>query len=58
MDEIIPIDHGMELTVEAGEIFYIDVNSRDFEKLGITEKDDIWISFRPDEIAIISGHTD
>jgi len=50
--EVAPCEYGMELLVDAGELFYVDVPSNDFNKLQITEASDVWISF-PAEACIV-----
>jgi glucuronate isomerase len=58
IEELIPAEHGIELTVNAGETFYIELPARYMEEMQIRNLDDVWISFDPGEIIIISGQTD
>jgi molybdate/tungstate transport system ATP-binding protein len=53
--EISPCEQGMELLVEAGEMFYINVPSADFKKLQITEASEVWISFPADACIALPG---
>jgi ABC-type sugar transport system ATPase subunit len=49
--EINPSEYGMEITIDAGEIFHIDLPVCDFKSLQIRESSDVWITF-PKEAAI------
>jgi|WetSurSiteA1Bulk_404760.scaffolds.fasta_scaffold18496_2 ABC-type Fe3+/spermidine/putrescine transport system ATPase subunit len=49
--EINPSEYGMEILVDAGEIFYIDLPVSEFKLLQIKESSDVWIRF-PNEAAI------
>jgi ABC-type Fe3+/spermidine/putrescine transport system ATPase subunit len=54
--ELIPSEFGMEVTVEAGELFYINVLSSDIAKLNLVENKEVWISFPAKEIVVINGN--
>jgi len=43
--EIMPCEFGMELTVDAGEIFYADLPANEFRKLDVAEGSEVWITF-------------
>ena len=45
----------MEILVEAGEMFYVDVPLNDFKKLQITEASDVWISFPAETCIALPG---
>ena len=49
--EINPSEYGMEILVDAGEIFYIDLPVGEFKLLQVKESSDVWIRF-PNEAAI------
>jgi len=49
--EINPSEYGMEILVDAGEIFYIDLPVSEFKLLQIKESSAVWVTF-PDEAAI------
>jgi molybdate/tungstate transport system ATP-binding protein len=49
--EINPSEYGMEVTIDAGEIFYVDLPVCDFKSLQIRESSNVWITF-PKEAAI------
>jgi ABC-type Fe3+/spermidine/putrescine transport system ATPase subunit len=53
--EIIPSEYGMEVIVDAGDLFYVNTKFSDMEKLGIKEGNEVWVSFPPEAIIIISG---
>jgi molybdate/tungstate transport system ATP-binding protein len=43
--EIFPSEYGMEVTVEAGEKFYVDISSESYMQLQISELSEVWITF-------------
>jgi len=43
--EILPSEYGMEITVDAGEIFYIDVSADTYKDHPVNESSEVWISF-------------
>jgi ABC-type Fe3+/spermidine/putrescine transport system ATPase subunit len=45
--EILPSEYGMEIIVDAGEIFYVDVSADTFKEQPVEEKSEVWISFDP-----------
>lgn len=49
--EINPSEYGMEIMVDAGEIFYVDLPVNDFKSMQIRESSGVWITF-PEEAAI------
>lgn len=54
--EIVPSERGMEVTVDAGELFYIDLPAGEYKKLDINELSEVWISFpREAGIALQGG---
>jgi ABC-type Fe3+/spermidine/putrescine transport system ATPase subunit len=53
--EINPSEYGMEVTVDAGEPFYIDLSLNDFKLLSIKESSDVWITFSKDAAVILPG---
>lgn len=53
--ELSPSEQGIELLVEAGEMFYVDVPMNDFKKLQITEASDVWISFPAEACIALPG---
>lgn len=54
--ETIPTGHGMEIMVDAGEMFYIEVPMSDFNKLHIKENSDVWISFPREACITLIGN--
>jgi molybdate/tungstate transport system ATP-binding protein len=50
--DILPSEYGMEITVDAGEIFYVDVSADTFREHPVKESDEVWIMF-PDEAGIV-----
>jgi molybdate/tungstate transport system ATP-binding protein len=53
--EIIPSEFGMEVTIEAGELFYINTRLAEMGELNISEGKEVWISFSPKDIIVIKG---
>ncbi len=53
--EIIPSDYGMEITVDAGERFFIDITRDEFRALQIAEMSEVWISFEPSAAVALNG---
>ena len=43
--EINPSEYGMEILLDAGERFYIDITSNDFRSLNLREASEAWITF-------------
>jgi len=52
VSDILPSEYGMEITVEAGETFYIDISSDTFRQYPFCEGSEVWISF-PKEACIV-----
>jgi molybdate/tungstate transport system ATP-binding protein len=52
VNDILPSEYGMELTVDAGEVFYVDVSADTFREHPVKESDVVWITF-PDEAGIV-----
>jgi ABC-type sugar transport system ATPase subunit len=50
--EVNKSEYGMEITVDAGELFYVDLSLNDFKSLCIKESSDVWITF-PKEAGIV-----
>jgi ABC-type spermidine/putrescine transport systems, ATPase components len=53
--DISPCEQGMELLIEAGELFYVSVPINDFKKLQITDTSDVWISFPSEACIVLQG---
>jgi ABC-type Fe3+/spermidine/putrescine transport system ATPase subunit len=54
--EIIPSEFGMEVTIDAGDLFYVNIITSDMEKLRLTEEKEVWMSFTLKDIVVISGN--
>ena len=55
VNEIIPSEFGMEVTIDAGDLFYINTHSSDIGRLGLFEGKEVWISFSPKDIVVLKG---
>jgi len=53
--EISPSEYGMEVTIDAGEIFYVDLPVCDFKSLQIRESSNIWITFPKEAVIALPG---
>jgi len=54
ISEIIPSEFGMELTIDAGDLFYINIAGSIFEDQQFKEGEEIWISFSPNDIVLLN----
>ncbi|MCX6333444.1 MAG: ABC transporter ATP-binding protein [Bacteroidia bacterium] len=54
--EIFPSEYGMEVTVEAGEKFFIDISADNFKQLQISELSEVWITFPPEAGIALQGN--
>ena len=43
--EILPSEYGMEITVDAGETFYVDISADTYKQQPLCELSEVWISF-------------
>jgi ABC-type sugar transport system ATPase subunit len=53
--DIVPSEYGMEITVDTGEIFYIDLPVNDLKILQIKESSNVWITFPPEAGIALQG---
>jgi ABC-type Fe3+/spermidine/putrescine transport system ATPase subunit len=53
--EIIPSDYGVEISVDAGEVFFIDITIENFRKLRLSEHAQVWIAFHPESLVDLEG---
>jgi len=53
--EIFPSEYGMEVTVDAGEKFYIDISAENYIQQKISELSVVWISFPPEAGIALQG---
>jgi ABC-type sugar transport system ATPase subunit len=51
--EILKSETGMEIMVDAGEIFYVNMANEDFEILQINELSEVWITFQPETFIVL-----
>ena len=54
ISEIIPSEFGMEITVDSGDLFYINVPLQVFENHGFREGEDVWMSFPSKSIFVLN----
>jgi molybdate/tungstate transport system ATP-binding protein len=55
VEEILNTEFGMEVTVNAGDIFYTVVPTAAFRKLSIDETSKVWLSFPSNAIVVLPG---
>lgn len=53
--DIIPSEYGMEITVDAGELFFIDITNDNFRQQQFMEQSEVWINFSPEAIISLQG---
>jgi ABC-type sugar transport system ATPase subunit len=53
--EIIPSEFGMEITLDAGDLFYVNLLASDFQKQKFEEEEKVWMSFPPEAIVALKG---
>lgn len=53
--EILPSEYGMEITVDAGETFYVDMSSDTYKLQPVNEQMEVWISFPPEAGIVLQG---
>ncbi len=53
--ELIPSEFGMEVIIDAGDKFYVNVHDSELSNLRLSENKEIWVSFAPDAIVVING---
>ena len=54
--EIIPSEFGMEVTIDAGDPFYVNTSASDMEKLKLAEQKEVWLSFPSNAIIVVNGN--
>ena len=54
--EIIPSVSGMEVTIDAGDLFYVNIPASDLGELKLFEEKEIWMSFESKDIVVINGN--
>ena len=55
IQEIIPADYGMEITIDAGELFYVDISTENFNRQKIHENSEVWITFPREALIALQG---
>ena len=53
--EILPSEYGMEITVDAGETFYVDISADAFKQQPLKELTEVWISFSREAGVALEG---
>ncbi len=53
--EVIPSDYGMEIIVDAGELFYIDITNSNFNRQRLGEQSEVWITFSSEAPVALPG---
>jgi molybdate/tungstate transport system ATP-binding protein len=53
--ETLPSEYGVEITVDAGEIFYVDVSADTYKNHKLHELKEVWLSFPPEAGIALQG---
>jgi len=53
--EILPSEYGVEITVDAGETFYIDLSAETYKNHSLKELSEVWINFAPEAGIALQG---
>ena len=56
VNEIIPSEFGMEVTIDAGDLFYVNILTSDMNKLRLIEEKEVWMSFPSKAIVVVNGN--
>lgn len=54
--EILPSEYGVEITVDAGETFYIDLSADRYKNHSLKELSEVWINFAPEAGIALPGN--
>jgi molybdate/tungstate transport system ATP-binding protein len=54
--DILPSEYGMEITVDTGANFYVDISMDTFRQQPIAEFSEVWISFPPEACIVLQGN--
>jgi molybdate/tungstate transport system ATP-binding protein len=54
ISEIIPSEFGMEITIDAGDLFYVNTPLHDFENHRFEEGENVWMSFPSKSIIVLN----
>ena len=46
----------MEVTIDAGDLFYVNVHASQIEALKLSEEKEVWINFSTKDIILITGN--
>jgi ABC-type Fe3+/spermidine/putrescine transport system ATPase subunit len=55
IDEIIPSEFGLEVTIDAGDLFYVNVPASAMGKIRLVEEKEIWMSFPRESVVVLNG---
>jgi ABC-type Fe3+/spermidine/putrescine transport system ATPase subunit len=53
--EILPSEYGVEITVDAGDTFFIDVPAETYKNHELKELGEVWLSFHPEVGVVLQG---
>jgi ABC-type Fe3+/spermidine/putrescine transport system ATPase subunit len=55
VSEIIPSEFGLEVTIDAGDLFFVNISASDRQKLCLAEGNRVWVNFNQKDIVVING---
>jgi ABC-type Fe3+/spermidine/putrescine transport system ATPase subunit len=53
--DMLPSEYGMEITVDTGDIFYIDISAESFRQQPLSELSEVWITFSAEAGIALQG---
>jgi molybdate/tungstate transport system ATP-binding protein len=56
VSEILPSEYGMEVTVDAGETFYVDISADTYKQQPVNEFSEVWITFPAEAGIVLQGN--
>jgi molybdate/tungstate transport system ATP-binding protein len=54
--DILPSEYGMEITVDAGGTFYVDISMDTYREQSFGELSTVWVSFPPEACIVLQGN--
>jgi len=53
--DILPSEYGMEISIDAGETYFVDISADTFRKKPVQVSSEVWISFSPEACIALEG---
>jgi ABC-type sugar transport system ATPase subunit len=55
--DILPSEYGMEITIDAGGTFYVDISMETYREQPLCELSTVWVSFPPEACIVLQGNS-